>query len=595
MSGSEDQGGAGRREVAYRLFAAEFEDSDFSYSESDEERAPNYVVSPTGGRVNRLFVVGVLTEVENASEDVLRARVVDPTGAFVIYAGQYQPDAQAFFERAQPPMFVAVTGKARTFQPDDSNVTYTSIRPENVNEVDAETRDRWTVGTARQTLDRVRTMASALRMDERGDELRDALEAAGVDTGLAAGIPLGIDHYGTTPVYLDAIRNTSVQALEVVADERDEVDPHSASPDAPGEADLAALASLNVAPNVGGESADLGVAFGDDSPAAAADESGASGSAATATDSEDETATADAGTTTAETTADPSGESAEQSAQPAETETVETGSESAESAATDADSGPVEADATADEPETAADEAETAADAAETESVEAEPTADATGGAATADTGGAAASTDETGGTGPQVETSPEGTDGAADEAGADDLDDFDAGEFELDEDEREEIEEEYGTEFQSGSEVGEPGEAGIETPDPDELAEEEAAGTDSEATAADEPEPAAEETEPEPATETAEPAAEETEPEPSGETAEPEAEAEPAEDVDVEDAVMDAMRDLDDGDGAHADDIVDAVTGSTGAPDDEVRDAIQDALMDGRCYEPDDDVYKPI
>ena len=48
MSESEDQGGAGRREVAYRLFAAEFEDADFSYSESDEERAPNYVVSPTG-------------------------------------------------------------------------------------------------------------------------------------------------------------------------------------------------------------------------------------------------------------------------------------------------------------------------------------------------------------------------------------------------------------------------------------------------------------------------------------------------------------------------------------------------------------------
>ena len=87
MSG-EDQGGAGRREVAYRLFAAEFEDADYSYSESDEERAPNYVVTPTGARVNRVFVVGVLTEVEEASEDILRARVVDQTGAFVVYAGQ---------------------------------------------------------------------------------------------------------------------------------------------------------------------------------------------------------------------------------------------------------------------------------------------------------------------------------------------------------------------------------------------------------------------------------------------------------------------------------------------------------------------------
>jgi len=37
---SESQGGAGRREVAWRLFAAEFDDLDFSYSQSDEERAP---------------------------------------------------------------------------------------------------------------------------------------------------------------------------------------------------------------------------------------------------------------------------------------------------------------------------------------------------------------------------------------------------------------------------------------------------------------------------------------------------------------------------------------------------------------------------
>src|SRR6056297_3710147 len=76
---ADEQGGAGGREVAHRLFAAEYDEADFSYSESDEERAPNYVVTPTGARVNRLFVVGVLTEVEQVNEDVLRGRIVDPT------------------------------------------------------------------------------------------------------------------------------------------------------------------------------------------------------------------------------------------------------------------------------------------------------------------------------------------------------------------------------------------------------------------------------------------------------------------------------------------------------------------------------------
>ncbi|ELZ24512.1 hypothetical protein C475_12260 [Halosimplex carlsbadense 2-9-1] len=566
MSGSEDQGGAGRREVAYRLFAAEFDDADFSYSESDEERAPNYVVSPTGGRVNRLFVVGVLTEVENASEDVLRARIVDPTGAFVVYAGQYQPEAQAFFDQAQPPMFVAVTGKARTFQPDDSDVTYTSIRPENVNEVDAETRDRWTVGTARQTLDRVRTMAGALQRQERGDELRAALEAEGVDTGLAAGIPLAIDHYGTTAAYLDAVRSTAVQALEVVAGEREEVDAHSASPDAPGDTDPATLAALDVAASVGGETTDLGEI----------DESETASDEATASD----TATATADTDTSDTaadgaaTADANTESAAASEPGSEPTTGSSEPESTES------SEPEPAASSEPEPaEPATAESATESDAEPSEPASTEPAGAETEPVAAAGEGGTGTGAPDAGADSP---------DAGADAASGDDLDDFDPGEFELDDEEREEIEAEYGTGFTSGNEVDDPGEAGIETPDPEDLAEAEAeAGAD---------EPDAVETETESAT------AEASESEPVGSDSETETgteseadDAEPAEDVDLEDAVMDAMAEHDGGDGAHADEIVEAVTGRTGAGDEEVREAIQDALMGGRCYEPEDDVYKPI
>jgi len=241
MSGNESessQGGAGRREVAWRLFAAEYDDADFDYSESDEERAPNYVVTPTGARVNRLFVVGVLTEVEQVSDEVLRGRVVDPTGAFVLYAGQYQPDEMAFLESADPPMFVAVTGKARTFQPDDSDRVFTSIRPESINEVDADTRDRWVVQTAEQTLDRASTFADALDAGQRGDDLRAALEARGVDAGLASGVPLAIEHYATTKSYLAAVRDLALDSARVVAGESDadDVGPLDLAPDEGGDA-----------------------------------------------------------------------------------------------------------------------------------------------------------------------------------------------------------------------------------------------------------------------------------------------------------------------------------------------------------------------
>jgi RPA family protein len=562
---SDDQGGAGRREVAYRLFAAEFEDADFSYSESDEERAPNYVVTPTGARVNRLFLVGVLTEVEEAGEDILRARIVDPTGAFVVYAGQYQPEAQAFFDRAEPPAFVAVTGKARTFQPEDSDVTYISVRPENVNEVDAETRDRWSVGTARQTLSRVATMAGALDREERGEDLRRLLESQGVDIGFAAGIPLAIDHYGTTGAYLEAVRDLSVQVAEVVTGERDEVDPFSASPDASGPADLAALATLDVPASPGGET-DVDVDTG-----ATPEATDTTTAAETTTGSETESTTTDSAEIGTETTTE-------------ESETTETdGTAGAETAETD--------------------EVETAGPS-ETES-EPVPEQAESAGAAEEQTA------TETGVSAGEQTTTEAGTSAAedADTGDGDEIGDFEPGEFELDEEEREAIEEEYGTGFQSGNEVDEPGEADIDTPEPnaepdesDDVAETateaetETEGVEAETESAESEVDATGESEDdaaaEPETETETTADEGTETEV---TEKPETDTADAADVDLDEAVMDAMQANDEGDGASEDAIVAAVTDRLGVDEDEVREALQEALMGGQCYEPEDGVYKPI
>ncbi|MFB6177809.1 MAG: DNA-binding protein, partial [Halobaculum sp.] len=50
------------REVARRVFAAEFNDGSHSFKESEDERAPLYLLLPTGERANRVFLVGTLTE-----------------------------------------------------------------------------------------------------------------------------------------------------------------------------------------------------------------------------------------------------------------------------------------------------------------------------------------------------------------------------------------------------------------------------------------------------------------------------------------------------------------------------------------------------
>ena len=57
------------------------------------------------------------------------------------------------------PAYVSVVGKPRTYETDDGEVNV-SIRPESITEVDAATRDRWVVETARRTLERVDAFAT---------------------------------------------------------------------------------------------------------------------------------------------------------------------------------------------------------------------------------------------------------------------------------------------------------------------------------------------------------------------------------------------------------------------------------------------------
>jgi RPA family protein len=575
--------GPGSREVARRLFAAEFDDASLAYSESDEERAPNYVVTPTGARVNRLFVAGVLTEVERVNDETSRGRVVDPSGAFVTYAGQYQPDAQAFLERATTPAFVALTGKARTFEPEDSDRVFTSVRPENLNEVDADTRDRWVVSAAEATLDRLAVFERALASDRRGADLRDALEAGGAPASLAAGIPKAIDHYDTSRAYVEALRRLAVDALELIAGERDEVRTPEFAPDGGGDADIGPLPATDVRiePTGAADAADT-----TDEPAAADDVTATDG-----TERDDEPESAAEPTTaddqaTADATGAPSAAGSASDETDAASSAVGAGDEG-ESASSDAGGRSTAGDDAFDVEDPDAGEV----DGQELDTGEADSQEPDAGGlddepdgelgsfdaADGIDAAGAAADTDD--------------SLGAFDDATGDNTDEQTTAAdemYEIDEAEREEIESEFGTDFSTGSDIGEPGEADIDVPDPEELSE----GIDTGGGTADTPaDPATDDPTPaDPATsedETADPATSEDE------TADAEAGAN--DDVDLEAAVVERMDSLDDGDGADRAAVVDAVTSEHGVDAAAVEDAIQDALMGGKCYEPGDGLLKAI
>ncbi|MDZ7850623.1 MAG: hypothetical protein U5K70_07385 [Halodesulfurarchaeum sp.] len=529
-------GAAPTREVAYRVFADEFAESTYSYAESDDERAPQYLVTPTGARINRIFVVGVLTETEEVSDGVLRARIVDPTGAFVLYAGQYQPEALAFFERADPPVFVSLTGKARTFEPDGSDRVLTSLRPERVNEVDAETRDSWVVQTALHTLERTGVIAQALELDEREEALSVRLTAAGVEPGLAAGIPRSIREYGPTTGYLEAVQQMALDAVRVVAGEIDEVSGVGGTPAEGGEGEvLTGFTDVSL------------VAGADESPDPAVNER-------ESTESGPETEP-DTGEVEAESTeAKPSEEAHVEEVQPDEPEAEgQTESTPEPESEPDTESGPeTESDAEtepASEPESESD--------AEPES---EPTPE----------------------TEPEPETAAESATESEEPTEADER-------YELSEEERAEVEENYDVGFESGAEIGSPEETediepeagtnGTEAPDTEaeEVVATESATEDTEVNDA-----ASEGDEATAAPEEIESAAED---DVGGDLSEAER----------EDLVIDTLQELGEGAGVPRTELIETLQTRHDLDEDEIEDAIEAALLGGRCFESGSEDLKPI
>ncbi|MFQ6054832.1 MAG: RPA family protein [Methanosarcinales archaeon] len=164
-----------KREVARRVFAQEFRESDLFFKESEEEFAPNYLITPTGAKCNRVFIVGVLTEKDKIGEEVdyWRGRVADPTGAFYVYAGQYQEEAARALADIEPPEFISVVGKVSVYEPEGGDGTkLNSIRAESINVVDANTRDRWVMDTARHTIKRL----NALNLDSKDEVIKKAID-----------------------------------------------------------------------------------------------------------------------------------------------------------------------------------------------------------------------------------------------------------------------------------------------------------------------------------------------------------------------------------------------------------------------------------
>ncbi len=186
-----------KRQPAWRIFAAEYNDTTLE-TKAEEEKSPSFVISPLGSKINRVFITGVLTDVENVSEDgeFLRAHISDPTGVFTLYSGQFQQEATTTLQNIEVPAFVSIVGKVRTYEPEEGTL-FVSVRPELVNEVTSEHRDRWIVDVCNHTKLRIEAMKEAQKLSP--PKAYD-LQQLGYPRNLAEGICAALNHYDSIDV-----------------------------------------------------------------------------------------------------------------------------------------------------------------------------------------------------------------------------------------------------------------------------------------------------------------------------------------------------------------------------------------------------------
>ncbi|MEA2035694.1 MAG: hypothetical protein U9N40_09520 [Euryarchaeota archaeon] len=132
-------------EAAERLFAGEILHSQYCTNRKMQ--------SPSGAGYSRLFIVGTLTEVTGSPETGVRARVSDPTGTILLFAGRDNQRLAGTFCEINPPQFVAVTGYVNSGR--RSNSGEILIIPEAVSVVNREIRDIWILRTAEITIQRL--------------------------------------------------------------------------------------------------------------------------------------------------------------------------------------------------------------------------------------------------------------------------------------------------------------------------------------------------------------------------------------------------------------------------------------------------------
>ena len=243
MEGGMMQSGTrAKRQSAWHMLASEFSEATLNEKGSGEYD-PSFVITKLGAKVNRVVVAGLLARLEaretSNGSTLYQGQMRDPSGLHYFSVGDYASESMreltmSLVEKTEvgEPVLLLMVAKSRWYQTDEGAV-YTSLRPEEACEIDAQRYALWLTRACEDTLQRMKNYSDSLA----AEPTREGLVAAGIPEHMVDGLLVSRNHYGDIDV--ETYTLNVMQALDIAEGRMDAASQPVAAPsqtELPGDA-----------------------------------------------------------------------------------------------------------------------------------------------------------------------------------------------------------------------------------------------------------------------------------------------------------------------------------------------------------------------
>ncbi len=225
-----------KRQPAWHMLASEFSEATLNEKGSGEYD-PSFVITKLGAKVNRVVVAGLLERLEvretSNGSTLYQGQMRDPSGLHYFSVGDYASESMreltlSLVEKTEvgEPVLLLMVAKSRWYQTDEGAV-YTSLRPEEACEIDAQQYALWLTQTCEDTLQRMKYFTDSLS----AEPTREGLLAAEIPEYMVDGLIVSRNHYGE--IDTENYTLNIMQALDIAEGRMEAASQPVAAPTAP--------------------------------------------------------------------------------------------------------------------------------------------------------------------------------------------------------------------------------------------------------------------------------------------------------------------------------------------------------------------------